>query len=328
MRAVQIRNPGPDSRLEIVEVATPAPRADELRVRVVATAANRADLVQRAGHYPPPPGESEILGLEMAGVVESAGRDCTRFRPGDRVFGLLAGGGYAEYVVVPEVLAMPVPDTLDLIDAAAVPEVFMTAWQALHWHGALAAGETALIHAGASGVGTAAIQLARRAGARALVTASAPKHALCRELGADAAIDYRSESFPERVAALTGGAGADVIIDFMAAAYLEDNVRAAALDGRIVLLALMGGARAEGLNLGLFFRKRLTLKASTLRNRSRDYKARLARDFEAQILPALVSGELRPVIDRRFDWTDVEEAHALMAANRTQGKLVLQVGRE
>jgi tumor protein p53-inducible protein 3 len=325
MRAVHVENMGADSRLTLRQVPTPSPAGNELRVRVVATAVNRADLMQRAGHYPPPTGESEILGLEMSGIVEETGRDCERFKPGDRVFSLLAGGGYAEYVVVPEALAMPVPAELDLVDAAAIPEVFMTAWNALHWHGGVCDGDTVLVHAGASGVGTAAIQLARLAGARVIVTASAGKHALCRSLGADTAIDYRTESFADRIATLTGGAGADVIIDFMGASYLDDNVRAAALDGRIVMLALMGGARDACFNLGLMFRKRLTLKASTLRNRSLAYKERLAREFEQRVLPLLVDGTLRAVIDQRYDWQDVEQAHRQMAENRTQGKLVLKI---
>lgn len=241
------------------------------------------------------------------------------------MFSLLAGGGYAEYVVVPEALAMPVPAELDLVDAAAIPEVFMTAWNALHWHAGVGDGDTVLVHAGASGVGTAAIQLARLAGARVIVTASAGKHPLCKSLGADTAIDYRTEQFADRIATLTGGAGADVIIDFMGASYLDDNVRAAALDGRIVMLALMGGGRDASVNLGLMFRKRLTLKASTLRNRSLAYKERLAREFEQRVLPSLVDGTLRVVIDQRFDWQDVEQAHRQMAENRTQGKLVLQI---
>ncbi|MEO0971553.1 MAG: NAD(P)H-quinone oxidoreductase, partial [Pseudomonadota bacterium] len=293
MRAIRIEEMGPNSRLEVVDVPQPIPAQDELLVRVVATAANRADLMQRAGHYPPPPGESETLGLEMAGVVAAAGEQCTRFGAGDRVCSLLAGGGYAEYVLIHESMAMPVPTGVSLVDAAAIPEVFMTAWQALAWHGALQEGETALIHAGASGVGTAAIQIAREIlGATVLITASAPKHDLCRSLGARDTIDYRHEDFAERVSQLTQGEGADVILDFMGASYLEGNIKAAALDGRIIMLALMGGSRADSANLGLYFRKRLRLHASTLRNRPLAYKAELARAFETHLSPAFSDGRL------------------------------------
>ncbi|MEO0420733.1 MAG: NAD(P)H-quinone oxidoreductase [Pseudomonadota bacterium] len=326
MRAIDIEDMGPNSRLVFVDRPDPAPAHDELLVRVVATAANRADLMQRAGHYPAPPGESEILGLEMAGEVVVAGEACERFAAGDAVCSLLAGGGFAEYVIIPEALAMAVPAGLDLAQAAALPEVFMTAWQTLVWQAQVQAGETVLVHAGASGVGTAATQIASALlDARVLVTASAPKHELCASLGASATIDYRTASFAERVSDLTGARGANVIVDFMGASYLDANIRAAALDGRIITLALMGGATAEQANLGLFFRKRLTLRASTLRNRSLQHKARLARAFEEHLAPAFTDGRLRPVIDRTLPWSEVEQAHALLARNETRGKVVLVV---
>ncbi|MEM9383833.1 MAG: NAD(P)H-quinone oxidoreductase [Pseudomonadota bacterium] len=326
MRAVAIQDMGPNSRLVFVDRPDPAPAHDELLVRVVATAANRADLMQRTGHYPAPPGESEILGLEMAGEVVATGKACQRFDVGDVVCSLLAGGGFAQYVIIPEVLAMAVPAGLDTIEAAALPEVFMTAWQTLVWQAQLQAGETALVHAGASGVGTAAIQIAKNLlEARVLVTASTSKHELCLSLGACAAIDYRAESFAERVGELSGGRGANVIVDFMGASYLDANIRAAAQDGRIVTLALMGGAAAERVNLGLFFRKRLKLQASTLRNRPLEHKTQLARDFETHLTPAFAERRLRPVIDRILPWTKVEEAHDLLARNETRGKVVLVV---
>lgn len=325
MRAVLVRAPGGPEQLVMGVFPRPEPGPHEVRVAVRATALNRADLLQREGRYPPPEGASPLLGLEMAGVVEAVGPGVTARRVGDAVCGLLPGGGYAEYVVLHEDLAMPIPDGLTFEDAAAVPEAFLTAYQALHWLGRLAPGETVLVHAGASGVGTAAIQLARAAGATVYVTASAGKHALCLDLGTAAAIDYRTEDFAARVRDLTSGRGADVVLDFLGASYLAKNVEALALDGRIVLLATMGGALAERFDMRPFFRKRATLAASTLRNRSLDYKAALTRAFAAEALPRLADGTLRPIVDRVFDWTDAAAAHRCMEENRNAGKIVLRV---
>ncbi len=325
MRIIHTENPGPESRLVFRDRPLPACGAGALRVRVQATALNRADLLQRAGHYPPPEGASPVLGLEMAGVVETVGDDVDGWAVGDRVCALLPGGGYAEYAVIPAAMAMRIPDSLGFEEAAALPEVFLTAFQALCWLARLQASETALIHAGASGVGTAAIQLAGVLGARAIVTASAPKHAACLRLGAAAAIDYRTDAFDEAVMTHTDGHGADVVLDVIGAPYLAQNVVAAAVDARIVLLALMGGSRVEMLDLRPLFRKRIHLLSSTLRARSPAYKAELTRDFVQRMGPHVASGTLAPVIDRVYDWADAEDAHARMRANANTGKLVLRV---
>ena len=325
MKAIVAIEPGGPEKLTFVDVPRPEPGPGELLVRIHATALNRADLLQREGKYPPPPGESDIIGLEMAGEVAELGAGADRYSVGDRVFGLLPGGGYAEYAIIPEGLAMAVPENLSMTEAAAVPETFLTAFQALHWIGRLEKGETVLIHAGASGVGTSAIQLAREAGARIIVTASAPKHETCLALGADVAIDYKSEDFAERVREVTDGRGADVIIDFIGAPYFDRNIRSLAMDGRLVMLALLGGPKADQLNVGRMFARRATVVASTLRNRSLDYKRELTADFVERILPMFDEDRIRPVIDDVLDWSEVAEAHRRMGANETAGKLVLKV---
>ena len=326
MRAVVVDEPGGPEKMSIRSVPKPAPQDDELLVRVQATALNRADLMQREGRYPPPEGASSILGLEMAGIVDAAGRDCKTWNVGDRVCGLLPGGGYAEYAVIHRDLAIPILPTLSFQEAAAIPEVFLTAFQALHWFGEIDGTKRVLIHAGASGVGTAAIQLARAAGASVYVTASAGKHETCLNLGADAAIDYESEDFAERIGELTGGVGVDVIVDFIGAPYFKQNASALALDGRWILLATLGGSRVAEVDLRDLFRKRASFFASTLRSRELDYKIRLTQDFAGRIMPFFEDGTLKPVIDRIFDWTQVADAHRYMAENRNQGKIVLRVG--
>ena len=325
MQAILVREPGGPEQLTLGGHPSPIPERDELLVRVRATALNRADLMQRQGKYPPPPGASEILGLELAGTVEAIGDACAGWAEGDRVFGLLPGGGYAEYAVLPARMAMRIPENLSFEEAAAIPEVFLTAYQALFWLGTLDEGQRVLVHAGASGVGTAAIQLATAAGAPVVVTASAPKHDLCLALGAEAAIDYRSEDFAERIDDLTDGCGVDLIIDFIGAPYFHKNIASLATDGRLVLLAMMGGSRVDNLNLAALFRKRIHLITSTLRSRSRDYKIRLTQDLAARCLPQFESGHLKPIIDSTYDWRDVQEAHRRMEANENAGKIVLVV---
>ena len=328
MRAVLIDAPGGADGLYLGEHPKPSPADDELLVRVRATALNRADLLQREGKYPPPEGASPILGLEMAGVVEEVGGG----RPG-------VGDGrarlrpparrrlrYAEYAAIPHPLAMPVPEGLSFEEAAAIPEVFLTAFQALCWIGRVEAGEHVLIHAGASGVGTAAIQLAKAAGAYVMVTASGGKLDRCRALGADVAIDYQSEDFAARVREATGGHGADVVLDFIGAPYFEGNLEALALDGRLVLLATLGGSKADTFDLRALFKKRASLHATTLRARPLDYKIRLTQAFAKDVLPRFADGTLRPVIDRIYDWADVRAAHERMEANANVGKIVLRVG--
>ncbi len=325
MRAVRVSDPGDPSAMTIGEVPTPAPAADEVRVRVHATALNRADTFQRRGHYPPPEGASPILGLEMAGVVEETGPGVIDWHEGDRVFSLLAGGGYAEQVVVHKDLLMAVPPGLSMREAAAIPEVFLTAYQALHWLGGLQSDHDVLVHAGASGVGTAAIQLTREAGARPFITASAPKHDLCRDLGAAATIDYESEDFAARIDELTDGDGVEIVIDFIGAPYFHQNVDALATDGRIVQLATLGGSTVEEVSLRDLMAKRVHLLTSTLRDRSLDYKVQLTHEFASDVLPKFVDGQLRPVIDSTYDWTDVADAHRRMENNKNAGKIVLQV---
>ena len=324
MRAVLIDAPGGADGLYLGEHPKPSPTDDELLVRV--TALNRADLLQREGKYPPPEGASPILGLEMAGVVEEVGTDVQGWATGERVCALLPGGGYAEYAAIPHPLAMPVPEGLSFEEAAAIPEVFLTAFQALCWIGGVQAGERVLIHAGASGVGTAAIQLAKAAGAYVMVTASGPKLDRCRALGADVAIDYQREDFAARVREATGGHGADVVLDFVGAPYFEGNLEALALDGRLVLLAMLGGSKVGSFDLRALFKKRASLHATTLRARPLDYKIRLTQAFAKDVLPRFANGTLRPVIDRVYDWADVRAAHERMEANANVGKIVLRVG--
>lgn len=328
MYAILIGEPGGPEVLSLESYPTPEPGPGEVRVKVVATALNRADVLQRRGLYPPPEGASPVPGLEVAGVVDAVGEGVANVRPGDRVCGLLPGGGYAEYAVLPEALALPLPENLTCVQAAAVPEVFLTAYHALHFLGGLREGHRVLIHAGASGVGTAAIQLVREAGATALVTASAGKLDACRTLGATAAFDYRTENFALRVLEGTDGLGVNLILDVIGAPYLERNIRCLALDGRIVMLAFMGGRRVEAFDLLLLFRKRGSLITSTLRNRTVEEKAALTDAFARDAWPRFAEGRLAPVIDRIFDWRDVAEAHRYMEANRNVGKIVLQVAPE
>jgi putative PIG3 family NAD(P)H quinone oxidoreductase len=322
MRAVIFDQPGEPEVLRVGEAADPEPAPGELLVRVRATAVNRADLLQRRGAYPPPPGASPILGLELAGEVARA---AGAFREGDRVMAVVTGGGYAELATVPEGMAIPVPAGMAWAEAAAIPEAFLTAYLNLFTLGRLAAGETVLIHAGASGVGTAAIQLARAAGARVIVTAgSEEKLALCRELGAETAINYRAELFAERVAAATGGRGADLVLDFVGAPYWAANMAALAVGGRLMLIGFLGGSRGE-LDLGPVMTKSLTVGGTTLRRTPLERKVALARAFAAFALPRFERGELRPVIDRVLPLEQVAAAHAALEQNRSAGKVVLTV---
>ncbi|SDM35274.1 putative NAD(P)H quinone oxidoreductase, PIG3 family [Catalinimonas alkaloidigena] len=325
MRAVLVREPGGPEQLLLGEAERPEPASDELLVKVAATAVNRADTLQRQGKYPPPKGASPLLGLEMAGEVVAVGAAVTRHQVGDRVFGLLPGGGYAEYAVIHEQMALPMPDEWSYAEAAAVPEVFLTAFQALMWLGELQAGEQVLIHAGASGVGTAAIQLAKAMEATVLVTASAGKHALCRELGADHTIDYQQGPFAPEVQQRTGGRGVDLIVDFIAAPYFSQNISLLKTDGRLVLLATLGGGKVDELDLRTVLSRRLSIKGSTLRARSRAYQIRLTEAFQEFAFNRLREGQLRPVIDRVLPWSQAAEAHRLMEANENAGKIILSI---
>jgi putative PIG3 family NAD(P)H quinone oxidoreductase len=328
MRAVIVPSPGGPEQLQIGIWEKPVPATRQLLVRVEATALNRADMLQRAGKYPPPPDASPILGLELAGTVVETGPEVTRFKVGETIFGLLPGGGYAQYAVIHEDMAMPLPESMSMEEGAAIPEVFLTAFQALQWLARLQSGEKVLIHAGASGVGTAAIQLACAMGAEVLATASATKHSLCLELGAKRVIDYQSESFAEVVADVTKGRGVDVIIDFIAADYFNANIDSLSLDGRLILLATLTGGKVKEFDLRKILSRRLSVIGSTLRSRSLDYQIALTRDFAAFALPRFKDGSLKPVIDRVLDWSQVKEAHAMMESNKNAGKIVLKIGHE
>lgn len=323
MKAMMLTHPGGPEVLQLTEVLDPTPGPEELLVRVRASALNRADTLQRRGLYPPPPGESDILGLELAGEVEAVGSAVSGFAPGERVFGLVGGGGYAEKALIHYRMAMPIPTGWSFVQAAAVPEVFFTANETLFNLGKLAHGETVLIHAGASGVGTAGIQMARYAGARVLITAgSAEKIARTIELGAEAGINYKEEDFAARVQSLTDKAGVDVVQDFIGAAYWQRNLQCLKVGGRLVLVGLMGGAKVEA-DLNTLLRKRLHIIGSVMRSQSLADKIAITQRFRDRWLPLLQSGAIRPVIDTSFPLAEAAAAHRYMEENRNIGKIML-----
>ncbi len=298
------------------------PAPGQIRIRVAAAGLNRADLIQRAGHYPPPPGASPILGLECAGVVDALGEGVSRWRIGDRVCALLSGGGYAEQVVCPAGHVLPVPDTLTMAQAAALPEVLATAWLNLVREAGLKPGESVLLHAGASGVGTAAIQIARLRGARSFVTAgSAHKIARCVALGASAGHCRHDGDFVAAVQAWAPG-GVDVILDPVGASYLPDNQRVLGVDGRLVLIGLLGGRMGQ-VDLGRMLVKRQRLIGSTLRARSDADKADIIAGLASEVWPAVIAGEVVPVIDTTMPVAEAGEAHRLLSSNSTTGKVIL-----
>ena len=319
------------AELQLVERPDPVAQAGEVLIDVRATAVNRADLLQAAGHYDPPPGASDVLVLEAVGEIVSVREGVAEEWIGKRVGALLAGGGYAERVAVDVGCVFALPRDASWSDGAAIPEVFLTAHQALDVIGRVRQGEHVLIHAGASGVGTAAIQLARLRGAIPHVTASPAKHDACRALGAESTTDYHDDNWPDHILEATGGKGASVILDFIGAPYAATHVRLLARDGRWVVLGLMGtsgqrGTPIDSLDLRGLFAKRGTLVTSTLRSRDVAYKAALVRSFASDVLPAFVTGDLRPVVDRTFDLADVSDAHAYVKARKNVGKVVLRVG--
>lgn len=325
MWAVVIEEYGSPEVLQLKEIPNLEPGRGEVRVKVHASALNRADIEQRKGNYPPPiPSEYEIPGLEFAGIVDKLGAEVRNWRVGDRVFGLLSAGGYAEQVVTHERMLMPIPPNLTFEQAAAIPEVFFTAYDALIDKGDFQAGDTVLIHAGASGVGTAAIQLARVMGASLILATSRSTWKLdkCLQLGANRAINTAEEEFDQAVLDATALKGVDIILDFVGAAYLENNLNAAALEGRIVQIATLSGANAP-INLQKVMSKRLRLQGTTLRSRSIEQKMTLTQKFAKQILPLFADGRLKPLIDRSFELKDVVEAHRYMENNSNIGKIVL-----
>jgi putative PIG3 family NAD(P)H quinone oxidoreductase len=323
MRAILIETPGDESVMQVGVVEDPDLVPGSIRIRVAAAGLNRADLMQRRGMYPPPPGASEILGLECAGEVLEVAPDVSGWKPGDRAMALLSGGGYAEQVVVDAGSAMPIPARLSYAEAAAVPEVFLTVFLNVFQIGGLAKGSALLVHGGGSGIGTAAIQLARAAGARCIVTAgSAEKCQRCLDLGADVALNYRDGDFAPQVLEATGGKGVDVVLDHIGASYLEGNLRSLAVGGRLVLIGLMGGSKAE-IQLAVLLAKRLQLIGSTLRARPLEEKRQLASGFHDRFGAKLESGDIAPVLDRTFPYVQVAEAHRLMEASQHFGKIVL-----
>jgi putative PIG3 family NAD(P)H quinone oxidoreductase len=319
MKAIDIQG----DELVWTDVPDPEPGVGEILIRNHATAVNRADLVQRAGAYPPPPGASPILGLECAGIVEAVGEGVTRFEPGDAVCALLAGGGYAERIACPAGQALPVPDGVDLVDAAALPEVFATAYLNLYMEAGARVGERFLLHAGASGVGTAGIQLARAFGNPVWVTAgSADKIDRCVDLGAEGGHDRHDGRFVDAVKGWTEGSGMDVILDPVGGAYLADNIASLAIDGRLVIIGLMGGATAE-LPIGVAMVKRLRVIGSTLRARPVAAKAEVMDQLEQRVWPRIAAGDIRPVVEARIPLSEAARAHELIASDATFGKVLL-----
>ncbi len=323
MRAVVFDQPGDESVLHVAEVPEPALGAGQVRIRVKAAGVNRADLLQRQGLYPPPPGASDLLGLECAGEVMEVAPGVEAVAPGDRVMALLAGGGYAEQVVVSAGSLVPLPDALGWEEAAALPEVVLTVFLNVFQLGALPEGGAVLVHGGGSGIGTAAIRLGKLADATVVVTAgSEEKCARCRELGADRAVNYRESSFLEGVKQATGGRGVDVVLDSIGAPYLKDNLGALRTGGRLVLIGLMGGAVAE-IHLGVLLARRLSVIGSTLRARPDEEKAALVLAFRVRFGADLEAGRLRPVVDRVLPFEQAGEAHRVMKASEHFGKIVL-----
>ena len=325
MQAILFDAPGDESVLRLGEMPPPPVGPGELRLRVAATAVNRADLMQRQGLYPPPPGASPVLGLECAGEVTEIGAGVSGWRVGERAMALLAGGGYAEEVAVPAVCAMRVPERLSLEQAAAVPEVFLTVFSNVFQLGALPEGGSVLVHGGGSGIGTASIQLVKAAGGRIFVTAGSPeKCRRCLELGADAAFDYRAQDFAAEAKRVTDGRGVDVVLDSIGAPYLTKNLASLTLGGRLVLIGLMGGAKAE-IGLGELLVRRLHVIGSTLRARPVAEKGAIVAGFLARFGADLASGRIAPVVDCVLPLARAAEAHRRVKASEHFGKVVLRV---
>ena len=325
MTVIAVREPGGPDALVPEQRPLPVPGDDGILVRVRAAGVNRPDVMQRKGQYPPPPGASEIIGLEVAGEVVALGRAASRFAIGDKVTALIPGGGYAEFCTVHETNALPVPDGFSFVEAAAIPETFFTVWPNLFERGQLKAGEWVLIHGGSSGIGTTAIQLAKAFGAKVAITAgSDDKCAACLKLGADVAINYRTEDFVARVKEATGGQGADVVLDMVGGDYFARNVEAAADDGRIVQIATQKGARVE-LDLHRMMVKRLTLTGSTLRIRPVAFKAKVGAALREHVWPLLAARKVVPLIDSTFPLEKAEDAHRRMESSDHIGKIVLTV---
>lgn len=325
MRAVEIAEPGGPEVLQLATRPVPEPRDGDVLVRVDAAGVNRPDVLQRLGMYPVPADASPLPGLEIAGTVVAAGGGVTRWREGDRVAALTHGGGYAEYCRVDARHCLPVPACLTAVEAAAIPETYFTVWYNVFMRCGLSSGETLLVHGGSSGIGTTAIQLAKAFDGIVVATAgSAEKCRFCEGLGADRAIDYRSQDWPAEVSAFTGGRGVDVVLDMVAGPYVQKNIDALSRDGRYALIAFLEGSRAE-LDLRAVVTKRLTLTGSTLRPQTPAEKAAIATELEQHVWPLLESGRIAPVIDSTFPLGQASAAHDLMESSRHKGKIVLTV---
>jgi putative PIG3 family NAD(P)H quinone oxidoreductase len=323
MQAIEIAAPGGPEQLRLTSRPVPTCGAGEVLVRVAAAGVNRPDVMQRQGRYPPPPGASDLPGLEIAGEIAALGPGVSGFSLGDRVLALLPGGGYAQYAMAAAPLCLPVPDGVTMIEAAAIPETYFTVWTNLFQRGGCKSGDTVLIHGGTSGIGTTAIQLASAWGARVYATAgSAHKCRACEQLGATRGVDYNKEDFVEVMRAETGGQGVDLILDMVAGSYVARNIEAAAMEGRIVTISLLGGARAE-INMGHIMQKRLTLTGSTLRTRTVAQKTIVAEAVRKNVWPLLAAGRCKPVIHASFPLAQASAAHTLMESSQHVGKIVL-----
>ncbi len=323
MRAITIPTPGGPDALIVADVAAPEIGVGDVLVDVAAAGVNRADVLQRQGNYPPPPGASELPGLEVSGVVSAVGDEVGDWAVGDRVCALLAGGGYAEQVAVPAGQLLPVPASIDLVEAAALPEVACTVWSNLVLEAGLSSGETVLLHGGSSGIGTMAIQVARVLGATVAVTAGSPaKLDACQALGAQILIDYREQDFVQEIRSATDGPGADVILDLLGAKYLDRNLRALARDGRLVVIGLQGGAKAE-LDLARMLSHRLRVIATSLRGRPVEGKATIVRAVREQLWPLIEQGQVRPIVHGTYPLDQAGRAHEELEASQHIGKVLL-----
>jgi putative PIG3 family NAD(P)H quinone oxidoreductase len=323
MRAIEIKQPGGPEVLAPARRPVPTPGKAEVLIRVAAAGVNRPDVLQRQGAYAPPPGASDLPGLEVAGEIVAMGPETPRWKVGDRVTALVAGGGYAEYCAAPAAQCLPVPAGLGMTEAAGLPETFFTVWTNVFERGRLQAGESLLVHGGSSGIGTTAIQLASRSGSRVIATSgSADKCSKCKELGASVAIDYKTEDFVQVIERETQGKGVDVILDMVGGDYINRNLRCLAVEGRLVQIAFLKGAKAE-INLANIMVKRQTVTGSTLRPRSVAEKGAIARQLEQRVWPLIAAGEVRPLIHATFPLEQAAEAHRLMESSAHLGKIVL-----
>jgi NADPH2:quinone reductase len=325
MTVIGISRPGGPEVLLPETRPIPKPGPDEILIKVLAAGVNRPDVAQRMGHYPPPPGASDLPGLEVAGEVVAVGSGAKKHKVGDKVMSLVAGGGYAQYCIAQDAQAMTVPTALSILEAGAIPETLMTVWHNVFERGALKPGETLLVHGGSSGIGTMAIQLAKAFGAKVIVTVGSKEKAdACVKLGADRAINYRTEDFVAEVKAATSGNGANVILDMVGGDYIERNYDAAAIDGRVVQIAFLGAPKAD-VNFTKLMVKRLTHTGSTLRPRSNADKAKMVAAIEEKVIPFLREGRIKPVMDRTFPLEKAADAHRRMETSEHIGKIVLQV---